>query len=261
MPNSRDLDGHKISFSGTQIITVRVLTFNNPGKVTGVRWAWESDIHETKSIAMSCQSPDQLKECIQYVTLTLDANAASKSGLHELRLSPDIAHNDLGKRHFATLNYQMFLKNGKPASAASRSATDPIGRSWYTGFDYVNESVNYLDLFQGLESIPTVSGVVPLKIRHSEGTHSVTSYLFQDPSFHMCPKCHEDPSQDPTGLTKLLYKKNGRFDGSFSWNTCTVSNGAHILYIQTEDSGAEGVHASALLLRFNVENIKGKNGC
>lgn len=257
IPNARDTTGQAVSFSGRQAFTSRIMAFNNPGRLNFIRQAWGSDVTQIVKKSDVCQaSPDMLRECTWWDSnLVLDATTASNAGLQELRLTPDVRHNDLGTRQFATLNYQVYLKNGKTVKNYRRGPA-PIGRSWYTGFDYVNVEVeNYMALFTNVnQAIPTVSGVVPLNIKHSRGKFNVTSYLFQNPDFHSHPHAHDNPAADPTGKTKLLYKKPGRFSGTYQWDTRGLANGVHVLYFQTEDKSADGLHAGALKLFFNVRN-------
>lgn len=255
IPNARDTTGNLVSFSGRQLFTSRILAFNNPGEETFTRWAWESDVMENVRSSYQCQhAPDQMVECRWPVTMILAADLADSGGLHELRLTPNVEHADLGTRQFATLNYQVYLKNGRSARNY-RSTPDPIARSWYTGSGYVNVKVDYMSSFTRLDqAIPTVGGVVPIKLEHTEGSFTVTSLLFQDPDFHAYPNAHTDPRKDPTGKTKLLYKQPGRFDGTFYWDTRVLSNGIHVLYAQTEDEGPNGIHAAALRLLYNVQN-------
>lgn len=255
IPSARDTSGKLVSFSGKQTFPNRALSFNNPGEVNLVRWAWESNIKQEISLSNVCQSaPDLLAECRWPVNMTLDANLASSGGLHELRLTPNVQHADLGKRQFATLNFQVYLNNGKTPSNY-RSSPDPIARSWYTGFGYANVQVNYMNFFTDLnQTIPVVSGIVPLKVKHSSGSFARTSYLFQDPDFHAYPSSHGDPSNNPTGKTVLLYKKSGLFSGTYNWDTRSLENGTHALYFQTEDKGDAGTHAGALRLLFQVQN-------
>ncbi len=260
LPNARDMDGRLVSVSGREPFSVRVTSFNNPGVITSARWSWESDIKEKVPVDLQCQSgPMELRECHWWVDMTLDPALSDSSGLHELRLTPNIPKNDLGNRQFATLNYQIYLKNGK-AENSYRSRPDPIGRSWYTGFDYANVSVNYMDFFRGeadlTKTMPTVSGVVPLRIRHQRGTRSLRSQLWQDVNFHRTPEFWKEavvgvPNSEG-GV--LLYSRPGLFDGTYQWDTRGLANGVHVLYFETVDTGPTGFHAGALKLFFRVQN-------
>lgn len=251
-PNSRDTTGGLVSLSTREPLHVKVTSFNNPGTVSWVRWSWESDIKQRITMNKPCQSaPNQLQECSWWVDFTLDPFLASRGGLRELRLSPNITTNDLGERQFGTLNFQIYLNNGKTPSNY-RSRPNPIGRSWYsTGFDYANVEVNYTDFFRGAgdlgKSIPTVGGVVPLRIRHREGNFAVRSQLWQDPDFHA------NPDSWHQGVGRL-YTKPGRFDGTYNWDTRQLPNGRHWLYFETVDEGPTGTNAGALKLPFDVQN-------
>lgn len=255
IPNARDTTGKIVSFSGSQNFTTRVMAFNNPGTITWARDGYEDTELSKVTMEVRCQpQAGILAECRYPVDLLLDANVASSGGLHELRMSPNVVYDDLGTRQFTTLNFQVYLKNGKTPNNY-RPTPNPIARSWYTGFGYANVSVNYADFFTNInQTIPLVGGVVPLKVSHSNGTFRRTSYLFLDPDFHAYPESHENPAADPSGKTKLLYKKPGLFKGTYYWDTRSLTNGVHTLYLQTEDEGPNGVHAGALKLLFNVHN-------
>ncbi len=260
LPNARDTDGRLVSLRRPQPFSVRVTAFNNPGVINLARWSWESDVKQKVPLDLRCQSaPMEMRECHWWVDMTLDPELAASGGLHELRLTPNISKNDLGDRQFATLNYQIFLENGKPAKNY-RSRPDPIGRSWYSGFDYANVSVNYMDFFRGEadldQTMPTVSGVVPLRIRHQRGTHQRRSQLWQDVDFHRFPEFWK---QAQVGVPNaaggvLLYSQPGLFDGSFEWDTRGLADGVHVLYFETVDEGREGFQAGALKLFFRVQN-------
>lgn len=261
LPHARDTTGQAVSFTGATTYPVRVMAFNNPGRLSFVRNGWQETVSggmmsQVDGANRRCQTGiDALTECTWWENLVIDSNEAVNSGLQELRMTPDIRHADLGTRQFATLNYQVYVKNGKPVKNY-RNGPIPIARSWYTGFDYANvELQNYMALFTSPnQTIPTVSGVVPLRVKHSSGKFTVTSYLFLNPDFHSYPHAHHDPQADPTGKTKLLYKKSGRFNGIYEWDTRGLPNGTHVLYFQTEDKSAAGLHAGAMKLFFNVQN-------
>lgn len=259
LPNARDTTGELVSVSRPQPFSVRLMAFNNPGAINLVRWAWESSVKEKVPVDLKCQSnPMEMRECTWWVDMTLDPSSSS-GGLHELRLTPNISKNDLGNRQYGTLNYQIYLKNGK-SGGNYRSKPDPIARTWYTGFDYANVAVNYMDFFKGAadldKSMPTVSGVVPLRIRHEKGSHTVRSQLWQDVNFHHDPEFWTEaqvgvPSHDGA---VLLYKVPGRFDGTYQWDTRGLADGTHVLYFETVDEGSAGFQAGAMKLFFNVQN-------
>jgi hypothetical protein len=260
LPNARDMTGDLVSIDRPQDFTVRVMAFNHPGKFSWVRWSWESDIKEKIPQTLQCQTrPDERKQCMRLVKMTLDPNKSGRGGLRELRLSPIINHKDLGTRQLASLNFQIYLKNGK-GEDNYRSRIDPIARSWYPDFDYAKVRINYMDLFNGEEdldkSIPTVSGVVPIKVRHSGGEQETRSLLFENVNFHHTPDFHTEAvvGVPQHGGGVLLYDKPGKFEGTYHWDTRDLPNGVNVLYFQTTDSNDSGFNAGAMKYLFNVQN-------
>jgi hypothetical protein len=266
LPNARDTSGELVSISRPQRFTTQIKLFNAPGVVNLARWAWESDVQEVVRTNFECQErPMERRECEWEVDMTLDPDSASSGGLHEIRLTPNIGENDLGKRQYASLNYQIYLDNGKSPNNY-RSRTDPIARSWYTDFDYANVAVNYMDFFRGEadlnKTVPTVSGVVPLRIQHQKGSHTQRSQLWLDPDFHHSPEDFDNAvvgRPNPSGSV-LLYDHAGRFNGTYDWDTRGLANGRHALYFQTVDEGDTGLHAAAMRLFFDVRNPDGPPG-
>lgn len=263
MPNARDLTGALVSVTGVQPFVVRIVTFNNPDPITSVRWSWESSVKQTVSGSWGCPgTATDHNECMWYVPMLLNTTSA-KNGLRELRLTENISNNAFGNRHFGTLNPQVYVKNGTATGSNYRKVTDPIARSWYDGFDYANVQVNYMSLFAGGvggaqldRSVPLVSGVVPLKIKHAETNNLAGSELWIDADFHHYPNDWTDAVEgiaQPSGAT-LLYRRAGRFAGTYNLDTRNWPNGRHALYFQTTDRDETGIHASALKVFIDVQN-------
>jgi len=263
LPGSRDLTGDLVSISNASVFTSRVVSWNNPGDITWVRWGlyskppglfprgfFDPPIH--------CQdNPDERKLCIAVKDMLFDpAFGNGPGGMREMRLSPNISSNDLGARQFATLNYQIYLKNGNDEDNY-RSTNWPIGRAWYTGFDYSNVTVDYMEHFASLDQIiPTVSGVVELDIDHQKGSGTNTSYLWLDPNFHDFPEFWETAEEGDihsSGMT-LIYKKEGLFDNTFQWDTTSLADGTHALLFQTQSESGGASNVGGLKLLFNVNN-------
>ncbi len=260
LPNARDLTGDLVSVGSSQEFTVRVIEFNNPSAVNWVRWSWESDIKQVVDTDFACQQGvGELQQCEWTVDMTLDPNEADFGGMRELRLSPNVPHDILDTRQFATLNYQIYLHNGK-SEQNYRSRTGPIGRSWYTAFEYANAEINYMDFFNGVadldKSVPVVAGIVPLETRHREGQGVVRGKLWENVNFHAFPAFHATAQvgvPDQSGAV-LLYDQPGNWDGTYLWDTRGLANGRNVLYLQTEESDARGMNAGALKLFFDVNN-------
>lgn len=234
-----------------------VTVFRYP-HIDWVRYQWQSNVIEKREVDWSCDT-DHHPECIFTQQLTLRPGQGN-GGLDELRMSPNIDPNPFGKRHFTTLNFEVCTGT---SSARYRSRPDPIGRGWYEGFDYSNVRVNYMSFFKpgaaGLgESIPTVSGVVPLVIDHERGTGTNRSLLWED------AHTHDDPTmylRAPVGVAlpqphggKLLYRAEGLWQGTYPWDTRGLPNGIHVLLWQTTSQGSAGTAVGGLRLRFNVQN-------
>lgn len=264
LPNARDTTGQLVSVSGVQPFTVRVTLFNNPDPITSVRWSWESNVQQEARGTWQCPGGQgEMHECQGMVPLLLDTRAA-RDGLRELRLTEDIASNQFGLRHFGTLNFQLFVRNGTATPVNYRSRLDPIARSWYSNFEYANVQVNYMSLFVGGaggvqldRSVPLVSGIVPLAIKHDQTMNTPGSELWLDADFHHFPadwtEAAVDVPQPGSGAT-LLYRRPGLFDGTYNLDTRRLANGRHSLYFQTTDRDATGIHASALKVFIDVAN-------
>jgi hypothetical protein len=260
LPNARDEAGEVLSVAESQPFSVKVRSWNNPGAINWVRWSWKSDVVEKVPMDETCQSEPGAREACDYVIdLTLDPSESKSGGLQELRLSPNIRRNDLGDRQFATLNSQIYLRNGAEEKNY-RDRVDPIGRAWYSGHDYSNVRVNYMDFFDGAadlgRSIPLVSGVVPLEIRHRKGAGEVRSMLWLDHDFEEVPEFFEQADVGVPNASGgvLFYDQAGRFDGTYEWDTTNVPDGVHELFFQTTSTTERGMNAGGILLRFEVRN-------
>lgn len=251
-PNARDTTGELVSLSEPATIPVKVTAFNQPGVVSWARWSWESDVRQRIPIDATCQTaPDEMRECEWWVNFVIDPAASTRGGLRELRMSPNVEEGPAGLRQFGTLNFQVWLRNGRMPSNY-RSRPDPIGRSWYPGFEYANVSVNYVDHFRGAAdlglTVPRVSGIVPLRVRHREGERVVRSQLWQDPDFHA-------RLEDWSTGNGRLYSHPGNFDGTYHWDTRALAPGRHALYFETMEADATGLNVGALKLLFDVGEL------
>jgi hypothetical protein len=235
-----------------------VTVFRYP-HVDWVRYQWESSVIEKRTVDWNCGADPHHPECIFTQQLTLQPSKGN-GGLDELRMSPNIDPNPFGKRHFTTLNFEVCTGTG---SNHYRSRPDPIGRGWYEGTDYTNVSVNYMSFFQrgaaGLgESIPTVSGVVPLVVDHEKGIGTNESLLWEDAHTHDAPTTYLSAvpgvALPPPHGGKLLYKKDGLWKGTYSWDTRGLADGVHVLLWQTYSHTDTGTVVGGLRLRFLVKN-------
>jgi hypothetical protein len=244
--------------------TSRVIAYNYPSRVNIIRWSWQSEVEEVLDVGWQCSpgsgqivGSENLEQCVWHGDMTLDP-ARGNDGLDELRLTPNISENQFGNRHFATLNFQVCTGN---SSSSYRGYPDPIGRGWYEGFGYSNVRVNYMDFFEGPhETIPTVSGVVELRIDHQKGSGSTRSRLWENMNHHKFPTVFAKPP--PVGVAhpsggKLLYDKDGLFDGAYQWDTRELPDGQNVLFVQTVSTDDTGSIIGGLKLLFNVQNGNG----
>ena len=249
LPNARDTTGSAVKVSGVLPAVVRIMAFNNPGYINWVRYSWQSDIIQTKKYSprLQCQtSPDQHKECTWYETLDIDTSKMNVGGMDELRISPNVEHDDLGTRQFCTANFQLH----RGGSGNYRSSPAPISRAWYTDFDYANAQWNnYMSLFTSTsQTMPTVKGVISLAVQHSNCNGTSHSAGYVDANFHA--------SQSGTAPEPVpFYDKPGCFKGTVQLDTTKLTNGVHSVYLQTmEEVDGKGMQASAGKYLIRVQN-------
>lgn len=249
LPNARANDGGGVTVSGVLPAVVRVMSFNNPGFINIARYAWQGNVIDVHSFnpRLQCQQrPDELKECTWYVPMNIDTNQMNVSGMDELRLTPNVQHDDLNTRQFGTNNFQIH----RGGSGNYRSSPAFIARSWYTGLDYANvQWDNYVDLFRSpTETMPTVSGTITLQVRHDKCSgNSSVSHGFVDPNFHAVQR-GEKPAPQP------FYEQSGCFRGTVQLDTTKLANGQHGIYLQTQESDSRGQNSGAGLWFINVQN-------
>jgi hypothetical protein len=110
---------------------------------------------------------------------------------------------------------------------------------------------------------PLVSGVLPIRVAHAQGSHSVRSRAWLDANFH----AHQSDwfearvgVRQPSGAL-LLYDHAGRFSGTFNLDTRELADGKHSLYFETIDTSAEGDNVGALQLAFETRNGSEPDPC
>lgn len=260
LPNAR-LDGSVQSVPGTPFVA-RIMLYNNPSVITFVRWGFQSrsDSEQRINTNLACTTAvashtymSGRSQCIWYIDLALPSTAGI--GVDELRLTPNIAdHVDLGTRQFSTLNFQ--LDTG--GSGRYRGPEHPlIGRSWYTGLEYGNATVQYVQHFQAGQnalSVPVVAGVVPIALDF--GGNAQRGAVWQDMNHHMNPTFWRTAKAgDVDGETggKLLFEAVAGKHVLY-WDTTVLANGRHTLYVQAQASNDQGLNAGALALWFDVRN-------
>ena len=268
MPHARDLTGDLVSVDPNPDgipFTVQIVSFNNPDAFNYVRWLWQDAIIEKVPVDFQCTpengepvGPDGQLLCIWYVDMTLYPDL-SPVGMNELRINANIPINEFGKRHFPSLNFQIWTAH----SGTYRDVLWSIGRGWYEGPGYANARINYADFFNGVadldRTIPLVSGPVALKIRHEQGSggpKKVRSTLWLNANFHEYPEFHENAvvGVPHSSGAELLYEMSGNGDVTYMWDTTGLANGIHTLFAQTEETGSAGTNAGGLKVQFEVYN-------
>lgn len=276
VPNARD-DNSVLISQQTVPIVVRVMMFNNPSLINWVRWSWQSDhtvVTDTNLVCNTSVASHMYmagrSECTWYVDLTIDPSKA-REGIEELRMSPNINdHVGIGTRQFLTMNYQVPIQ-GK--TGRFRSNNNTISRGWYTGLDYVNNAVNYLDMFDlpdfkeanKTRAVPLVKGVVPLTVEWREGNGTVKPIVWQDMNHHADPTFWKGKTTVGTTHSsggKIVHVGSSQSGTeSFNWDTRGLADGLHKLYFQNAESDATGVNAAATLFLFQVCNNGTASSC
>jgi hypothetical protein len=249
VPNARDTTGAAVKVTGKFPIAVRIMSFNTPGHINWVRWSWgSSGVQQTKKYSprLACQSkPDEHKECTWYDTLDIDPSTSKHSGMDELRISPNMQHDDLKDRQFCTANFQVH----RGGSSNYRKTPAPISRSWYTNFDYANvQWNNYMSLFTSTnQTMPTVKGTIDVQVQHANCNGTARSTGFIDADFHAF--------QMGQGRAPIpFYDQPGCWKGTVKLDTTKLSNGVHTVYLQTNEETSDGAHAGAGKYFIRVQN-------
>lgn len=268
MPTARGINDPLIpKLTGPEPIVVRIMVFNNPSQLSWSRWQWQGDTQQQVALNLRC-TPSVgsytlmagRPQCTWYVDETISPSGAH-SGIDELRMSPNISsHDGLGTRQYTTLNFQVPVEG---LSGHYRGDTDIISRSWYNGAEYANVEVGYVDHFHGTadlnKSVPVVSGVVPIRVRTQNLGGNAKVAVWQDMSHHMDPtfwKTAQEGAVNSTG-GKLIFQRNGEFDGTVNWDTRGLSDGRHTMYFQAQETTSAGLNAAASALFFDVCNSGG----
>jgi PKD repeat protein len=252
VPNARDNSGSILTVRGVLPVVQRVVSYNNPGELTMVRYQWESDTIFQHNINphMQCQtSPDEFKECFWYFQMYIDTSVMNATGHDELRMTPNFVHPDLGTRQYNSLNFEVH----RGGSKNYRPGPEPQNRAWYTGMDYVNARwVNYMDYFTSVnQTMPTISGIIDVSVSHdkcSGDTNQSVGYV--DPPFHAF---HAGKADEPIPF----YSFGTCFRGVVQLDTRQFTNGVHVIYLQSQETDSRGLNAGAGAYRVNIQNSGG----
>ncbi len=267
MPNARSNNASDSPvLSGKIPVVLRIMAFNSPGYINWVRYSWESNVIEYHRFnpRLRCQTkPNEMKECTWFINMNIDMSRSNRSGHSELRLSPNVEHDDLGTRQFNTNNFQLH----KGGTNHYRNRPNPISRAWYTGLDYANVSwTNYLDILNASDpnmqdTMPTVSGVITINVDHAQCNGESNSLGFVDTNFHAVQrgetsfplKCENvSKVSGPSGC--MLYDNSGCWEGSVQFDTRKLTNGVHSIYLQTQENNSDGMNAGAGKYFIRVQN-------
>lgn len=220
-------------------ISARALSFNDPGEVNWHRAQWQGNTVQVHDIKQRCQnSMGEFKECSHWVEYNLQA----RGGMDELRLATDTRNGDLGTRQYSVINFQ--VRGGSGGNY--RGGPWIIGRHWYDGFGYVRVYLlDYMEYVKPNESMPTVSGIFKLNIKH-DGSNCTTGQMFINPKFH---QWHAEGSDGPTPD-----EVGGCGSHTYTIDTTKLPNGRNGLYFQTMAEDSRGELASAVQVFINVQN-------
>ncbi|MDQ3099491.1 MAG: hypothetical protein M3Q44_07135 [bacterium] len=254
-PNTRDTTGQAVSVSGSLDLVARVVTFNHPGRLTYVQGALcgigagsgcPGEVTRPFSPAKVCQSAINVdKECIYYMKFTIDTTKAPHNGIVELRMRANSEHPDLANgRHFTTMNAEIYVKNANISKSGNYRDGNPIARGWYTGMDYaIGSWKNFINLFgpDPSRSVPLLRGVASIKTEHSSASGLVYYRLVIDPDYH-----HRKPGT-------IIYADTNATHTT-SLDTTKLSNGRHLMFVETTETNSKGAHKGQLRLDFDVQN-------
>lgn len=142
---------------------------------------YETTIQKHRFTGWSCP----VGNCVKWVRTTIPLKAFDASGLQELRFRFFVDEPD-GKRMIANMNWQTYIRNGKPTINVSRR---PYlrGKGWYTHAGYCEASIRSVPL-------PDTPVWSPWRVTLAQSTHSsdgslpVTHHTVSlDPDFHAHP--------------------------------------------------------------------------
>lgn len=275
VPNARTFDGSLVRVQQRATVDLRIVAFNNPDEINWSRVQWVGDTYERTDRDFRCTPSDPsyervgdaaLPQCTWRVEHLLDP-FASDAGMQELRITPNISDNVFGKRQFTSAKYEVWTFGD---DHGSRNEPWPRMTGWYEGFEYCGATVGITELFNGASDLgktkPLVSGTVSIPVDHDkcEGSGTKKSVAWLDTSFHLHPDFWEEPLPPPGVFHqfggKLLYARDGMWEGDLVLDTSDLCDGEHTLYVQSQHERAgEGLHAGALKVHFDTAN--GNEAC
>jgi hypothetical protein len=237
--------------SGSVSFAVRLIMHDNPGVMTQTSLVFKGTDYETtvnKAIYSSfrCAVPGN---CTKWISLTAPVSSFNHSGLQEIRIrggANEPAVNGSAREMKVSLNWQVYVQNGKSVSNVSRFAW-LRGKGWYTGGLYCESA--FLS-----EPIPdaAVSGAWTPKVHQlthtTDASAPVTYHTVRlDPDFHAMPPVPGTILSDGAG--ELL-------DTAFGIDTTQLTNGVHKLF-QRADCRVDSLgstNSGVLVVPFQVSN-------
>ena len=260
---------HAETLRGEVPFDVVIKLHNNPGLVTWVRiqiFLHPSDPnysaiqHGCHGDGLVCydfnppyQCPPTTTDCTLTIPLTVNTANFPYDGLHEFRISTNIAKGS-SMRQYQTNGWRARLANGKPVKPVNFDPTleSVEGRGWHTGANYTNARLN---------SFPKapVSGTWTIGVRldrGADGTPVTDHEVLIDPDIHAGSRGVSAPITIGQTASTTPYQGTGRFSGTISIDTRTLTNGPHKLLLRAGStiSAPPGTNSGVTVVPFTVQN-------
>lgn len=244
MPTARRVSGNPFTVTGSPKLPVKFVNYNSTQPWdTSSSWyraQWQGDTYEQIDLSFPrCQNTeDEMKACAFELVTSVDTGKCG-GGQNELRLTPNTKYED--GRHFLSTNSQIPCGDG----GSYRGNTGFWARYWVEPCgEYLRAYIDYAKHLSvtNNEVIATVSGVVPLEIRHTGGCGGEKSSVLT-----------LDAKQHGVLVGTDLYNEPGLKEWTYQWDTRGLSDGIHSLNIVTTEKSSF-TYSSVIRVLFNVQN-------
>jgi len=226
-------------------IDLRLMLHDNPGTFAPFDLVTKGVNYETT--VRSIGVPDfscPVGTCERWLHFTVFMSDFAESGLQEVRFRSFVDVPD-GHRMHASLNWQLYISNGKPRSDVTRF---PFfrGKGWYSPVNGVTVGYCEADDTDPLPEAP-ISGIwTPhVRIQNHDASLPVTGHFVAlDPDFHM----------EPPMVGTVLEQGAGTFEGPVSIATTKLSNGRHKLFMRADCDAGTSTNSGVGAIFFTVAN-------